>query len=510
MIRIEGKNLNLENVYKIAFGDKVELSPHAKKKIAESRAYIDKKLKSKDAVYGVNTGFGAAARVRIDDKKLAQLQKNLIRSHSTGVGKPFSLQDTRAIMALRANALACGHSGVRVEVIEKILEFLNEDIIPYIPQQGSVGASGDLAPLSHLALAIIGEGYVWKDGKKFSTQKLLATKKIRPLELEAKEGLSMINGCQVMTAVGLLNLYRARRLCWMADLAGAMSVEALLGSRSAFDPLISSVRPHPGESKTARNLLKILGKRSKISDSHENCDRVQDSYSLRCMPQVHGAAKDALRNALEVLEREANSATDNPLVFHKDDKILSGGNFHGQPVAFQMDFSAIAVSALASISERRLEKLTNSHTNGAGLPMFAIPDSGLNSGMMIVQVSAASLVSENKVLCHPASADSIPTNADKEDHVSMGTIAARKLGQVVKNSENVIAMEILAACQGLDLRKPLEPAAGVQAAFQYVRKHVGFAKEDRFFAEDIWKIADLIRDDSLVQVLDKSVGDLEF
>lgn len=510
-MKIEGKGLNLEHVIQIALEkEKVELSSAAKKKVSDSRAYIEKKLKSQEAVYGVNTGFGAAARVRIDDKRLTQLQKNLIRSHSTGVGEPFSAEETRAIMLLRANALACGNSGVRPEVIEKILEFLNADIVPYIPQQGSVGASGDLAPLSHLALAIIGEGYVWGDGKKTATAKVLGAKKIKPLELQAKEGLSLINGCQVMTGVGLLNLSRARRLCWLSDLAGAMSVEALLGSRNAFDPLISSVRPHPGESKTAKNLIKILGRQSKISKSHEGCDRVQDSYSLRCMPQVHGAAKDTLRNAVEVLEREANSATDNPLVFHKEDKILSGGNFHGQPIAFQMDFSAIAVAALASISERRLEKLTNSHTNGAGLPMFAIADSGLNSGMMIVQVSAASLVSENKVLCHPASADSIPTNADKEDHVSMGTIAARKLGQVVRNSENVVAMEFLAACQGLDLRKPLEPAAGVLAAHQFIRKHVSYAKEDRFFAEDIWAIGDLIRDNSLMNVLKKSIGELEF
>ncbi len=420
MIQLTGEKLNVEIVWNVAHNnEKVELSPKAKKRMIESRQYILKKMESGEVIYGVNTGFGALSKVRISDDKLSQLQKNLIRSHSSGVGEPFTEAETRAIMLLRANALARGHSGVRPEVVEKILEFINLGLAPVIPQQGSVGASGDLAPLAHLALALIGEGKFWNSTIK-------QPPKIKFLELEAKEGLSLINGCQVMTAVGLLNLYEARRLAWLCDASGAMSLESMMGSRSAFDPLIAAVRPHPGEAITANNLLKILGKKSKISESHESCDRVQDAYSLRCMPQVHGATKDALRNGLVTLEIEANSSTDNPLVFDKDNKILSCGNFHGEPVAFQLDFMGIAIAAMTNISERRIEKLIN--PNMSGLPAFLIEDSGLNSGMMIVQVAAASLVSENKILTHPASVDSIPTSADKEDHVSMGTTV-----DIVKN-----------------------------------------------------------------------------
>ncbi|RYZ64824.1 MAG: histidine ammonia-lyase, partial [Proteobacteria bacterium] len=358
-------------------------------------------------------------------------------------------EETRAIMFLRANCLANGLSGIRPLVVEKILEFLNAGIIPVIPQQGSVGASGDLAPLSHLALTIIGEGQAWKDGRAVDVKILLQEKGLKPLDLKAKEGLSMINGCQVMTAVGLLSAFEARRLAWMVDIAGAMTLEAMQGTRSAFDPLIAAARPHHGEAQTARNLLRILGPTSPIADNHAGCGRVQDAYSLRCMPAVHGAAKNSLRRGIETLEIEANSATDNPLVFADDGKILSCGNFHGEPVAFVLDFMGIAMSAQASISECRIEKLINPAMSG--LPAFLAPAGGLNSGHMIVQVAAASLVSENKILSHPASVDSIPTSADKEDHVSMGTIAARKFGQIVKNAENIVAMEFLSATQALDL-----------------------------------------------------------
>lgn len=500
MLKLTGEDLNLINVWQVAVEkEKVALAPASKKRMTESRRYISNKMKAGEAVYGVNTGFGALSKVKVTNDKLSQLQKNLIRSHSSGVGEPFTPTETRAIMLLRANALARGHSGVRPEVVEKLLEFLNEDVIPIIPQQGSVGASGDLAPLAHLALSLIGEGKFWKAQRH--------SKKIEPLELQAKEGLSLINGCQVMTAVGLLNIFEARRLAWLCDVSGAMSLEAMMGSRSAFDLLISSVRKHPGESKTSKNLLKILGKNSKIGESHKNCDRIQDAYSLRCMPQVHGATKDALRNGLFVLEVEANSSTDNPLVFDKEDKILSCGNFHGEPVAFQLDFMGIAVAAMANISECRIEKLINPAMSG--LPAFLIPDPGLNSGMMIVQVAAASLVSENKILTHPASVDSIPTSADKEDHVSMGTIAARKFGQIVRNSENVIAMELLCASQALDFLKPLVPAAGVLAAYDEIRKVIPFAKEDRVFANDIESIKNLIRDNSLLNSVTNAIGNLE-
>jgi histidine ammonia-lyase len=509
MLKLTGENLDLENVWEIATGEtKVELADSARKAIKASRAYIEGRVAKGEVIYGVNTGFGSFSSVRISNEDIVQLQKNLIRSHSSGVGKPFTRAQTRAIMALRANALARGHSGIRETVIEKILEFLNNDILPYIPQQGSVGASGDLAPLSHLALALIGEGEVWEDGKAVDTAKVLAKKGVKPLELQAKEGLSLINGCQVMTAVGLIALYEARRLLWLMDLSGAMSLEALRGSRKAFDPLISATRPHPGEAKTARNVLKLLGKSSEIAESHANCQRVQDAYSLRCIPAVHGAAKDALQYGLKVLETEANSSTDNPLVFEKEGKILSCGNFHGEPVAFALDFMGIAISAIASISECRIEKLINPAMSE--LPAFLAPNGGLNSGHMIVQVAAASLVSENKILAHPASVDSIPTSADKEDHVSMGTIAARKFRQISQNAENIVAMEFLSATQALDLLKPLKPAGAVADAYVRIRKDVPFAKEDRVFAKDIEKIRELITNGELMSVVNKSVGSLEW
>lgn len=510
MITLTGSDITIEQVRQVALEKwKVMLSPEAQQRMSESRGYIEGRIASGEVMYGVNTGFGAFSSVRISDNEIEDLQRNLIRSHSAGVGTPFSIEETRAILFLRANALARGHSGIRVAVVEKILEFLNNDVIPVVPSQGSVGASGDLAPLSHLALALIGEGEAWDvDGKPTDVSKILAAKKIQPLTLKAKEGLSLINGCQVMTAVGMLGTLDARRFLWMTDLAGAMSLEALRGSRSAFDPLIAATRPHPGEAKTARNLLKLLGAKSEISESHAGCGKVQDAYSLRCMPAVHGAAKDSLNYIWKVLETEANSSTDNPLVFAKDNKVLSCGNFHGEPVAFALDFGAISMSAVANISECRIEKLIN--PSMSDLPAFLAPKGGLNSGHMIVQVAAASLVSENKILAHPASVDSIPTSADKEDHVSMGTIAARKFVQILRNAENVVAMEILSATQALDLLKPLKPAGAVQAAYEVVRKTVPFAETDRVFAKDVNEIRRLIQTNQLMQAVQQSVGTLEF
>lgn len=498
MIEIDGQTLDYKKVWKISRGEKVTLSDTAKQKILASRKYIEEKLKDGKPIYGVNTGFGAFSSVRISDADIEKLQVNLIRSHCTGVGEPFSYEQTRAIMALRANALATGHSGIRLETVEKILEFLNNDLIPVIPQQGSVGASGDLAPLSHLALSLIGEGKLWDGDKQIEAGEKLKEKKISPVVLKAKEGLSLINGCQVMTAVGLLAIAKAIRLAKLVDVSGAITLEALQGARTAFDPLIPNTRRHPGEAKTASNLLKILGETSSIAESHRDCGRVQDAYSLRCMPAVHGAAKDAIQRALETLEIEANSSTDNPLVFPEQDKILSCGNFHGEPVAFVLDYLAIAMSAMSSISECRIEKLIN--PSMSGLPAFLAKEGGLNSGMMIVQVSAASLVSENKILSHPASVDSIPTSADKEDHVSMGTIAARKLQSVINNADSIVAMELLCACQAIDFLKPNEPASGAKAAYDRIREIVSFAEEDRNFSIDIEKIRDLIRGDLLSKV----------
>ncbi len=509
MVLITGQSVTIDLLREVAFQNcgEIRLSQEAKDKMNVSRKYIMDRVDAGDIIYGVNTGFGAFSSVTISKKEIEELQRNLIRSHSCGIGLPFTHVEVRAIMFLRANALANGHSGVRPDVVEKIIEFLNFGVIPVIPQQGSVGASGDLAPLSHLALALIGEGMAFENQKQVPVVGVLQEKGIEPLTLQAKEGLSLINGCQVMTAIGMLNAYTAKRLNWMADLAAAMTLEGLKGSRKAFDPIIFQTRPHPGEAKTARNLLKLLGARSPLSESHEGCGRVQDAYSLRCIPAVHGAAKDTIRHAIATLEIEANSSTDNPLVFPNEGKVLSCGNFHGEPVALCCDFLAIAMAAMANMSECRISKLINPLFSD--LPAFLAPHGGLNSGHMIVQVAAASLVSENKILTHPASVDSIPTSVDKEDHVSMGTIAARKLGQLIKNAENIIAMEMLSAAQALDLRKPLEPVAAVKGAYELIRGQVPFAEKDRVFSNDIRAIKQLIRSDQLLEMVFNRVGNLE-
>lgn len=533
-IEITGEGVTLDKMklwaQPASSGLQFRLGEAARAKVLASRAMISEKIRTGEAIYGVNTGFGAFSSVRISDAEIEELQRNLIRSHSAGIGEPFTPEQTRAIMVLRANTLARGHSGVRPEVIDKILEFLNNDCLPVIPGQGSVGASGDLAPLSHLALGLMGEGPTWSLPAKNSApvagasqgsggdaywgartqvpmKALLAEKSITPLTLQFKEGLSLINGCQVMTAVGMLAMYDARDLAWLADAAGAMSLEGLLGSRSAFDPLISAARPHVGEIRTAANLRKLLGETSQISESHRDCDRVQDAYSLRCMPAVHGAVKDGIRQVVAVLEIEANSSTDNPLVFTEGGKILSCGNFHGMPVAFSLDYAAIVLSAMASISEQRISKLINPAMSG--LPAFLAPNGGLNSGHMIVQVAAASLVSENKVLSHPASVDSIPTSADKEDHVSMGTIAARKLNRVVDNVRNVIAMELLSGSQAVDLVRPLKSSPAVEALHAAIRRSVPFAATDRIFSEDVTAIREMIFDRSLVKAVEGQAGALE-
>ena len=492
-IFIDGKSLTLDDISKIAYDFDgrflVKLSPKAKKKMAASRKFILEKMKGDEPIYGVNTGFGLLSRVRVDPKNLDQLQVNLIRSHCVGIGKPLPEPEVRAAMLLRANTMAGGNSGVSIDVVESLLKMLNAGVHPWIPEQGSVGASGDLAPLAHLALVLIGEGKAYYQGQLMDGSKALEKAKLKPYRLQPKEGLSLINGTQIMTAIGALVFQKAQALALMADIAGAMTVEALMGSRVPFDADISRIRPHKGQIEVAAHMRELLAN-SQIMDSHKDCEKVQDPYSLRCIPQVHGVARDVLDQVRKVLEVEINSVTDNPLVFPERRTILNGGNFHGEYVGMAMDQLAMAIHELANISEQRMEKLINPALSG--LPAFLVKEGGLNSGFMIVQVAAASLVSENKVLCHPATIDSIPTSADKEDHVSMGTIAARKCRSVIENSWNVIAMEFLCASTGLDFHKPLRPAKRIEKAYRKIRGVVPPIDQDRAFYIDINAIAKLM------------------
>lgn len=491
VLSITGNEITAAALAQAAFPEvRVELAAPARAKMQGSRDYIEARISAGEIMYGVNTGFGAFSSVQISPQQIEELQLNLIRSHSVGLGDLFSPQQTRAIMILRANALARGHSAIRPLVVDKIIEFLNKGILPAIPKQGSVGASGDLAPLSHLALALIGEGEVLGPSGPESAAIVLKRKGVEPLRLQAKEGLSLINGCQVMTAVGLLALASLRHQLVLFDVAGAMTLEAMHGSRRAFHSLLSQVRPHPGEIRTAENLRKILAESSQISKSHVNCNKVQDCYSLRCMPAVHGSVKNIFNWALTTLEIEANSSTDNPLVFAEEKEILSCGNFHGMPVAHAMDSISLATTSLASISEQRIAKMMNPAMSE--LPAFLAPEGGLNSGFMIVHVAAASLVSENKVLAHPASVDSIPTSADKEDHVSMGTIAARKFSKIVANTEKVLAMELLTASQAVEFSRPLRSSDFLESIHEVIRSRVPFAKKDRVFSRDIESIVEVL------------------
>ncbi len=482
------KPLTLEEVGQVAnHGRRVVLSRAAVSRIERAHKFLRRKLRSGDTFYGVNTGFGLLSNVRIPEGQIETLQYNLLRSHAVGMGAFLPDPVVRAMMLLRAANLAIGHSGVSLQLVQQILDLLNAGICPLIPEQGSVGASGDLAPLSHLALVLIGEGKarVTQSGRVVSGAKALRLAGLEPLRLGPKEGLALINGTQFMTAIGVLTLLEAEHLADVADLAGCMTVEAMRGTDVAFSPEIHGVRPHPGQVAVARNLRRILnsgGGKSKIARSHEDCGKVQDPYSLRCMPQVHGASRDVFLFVRGVLEREVNSVTDNPLIFPSAGKILSGGNFHGQIVAIAMDALSIAVAELGSISEQRIEKLVNPAISE--LPAFLAKQGGLNSGFMIVQVAAASIVSENKTLCHPASVDSIPTSADKEDHVSMGAWAAVKASRVLVNARRVLAMELMAAAQGLEFLRPLRSSKIIEQAMKVIRKRVKPVDVDRVFHDD--------------------------
>jgi histidine ammonia-lyase len=483
-------------------GQPVRPGAAAMEAMARARAVVDAVVAGGDkapAVYGVNTGFGALAEVRISAAQVALLQKNLVRSHSAGVGEPLARDTTRAMILLRAAVLATGRSGARPLVCERLCELLARGVHPIVPRRGSVGASGDLAPLAHLALGLIGEGDAEYGGVRMPAVEALRKAGLEPLVLEAKEGLTLLNGTQHMTAVGGLTIFDAEATARVADIAGALSLEALKGTVRAFDERVVGARPHPGQIAVGQLLRELLGGASAIAESHRDCGKVQDPYSLRCMPQVHGASRDVLSFARTVLEREANSSTDNPLVFVSGDdgEMISGGNFHGQPVALALDAAAMAVAELANISERRVEQLVNPHLS-SGLPPFLAPDSGLNSGFMIAQVSAAALVSENKVLAHPASVDSIPSSAGREDHVSMGATAALKLATIHDHVRTVIAIELLCAAQGLDLRRPLTTTRPLEAVHAAIRAVVPAMMVDRPLAPDIEAVRRLIDDGTIL------------
>jgi len=496
-VLLDGDTLKLEEVRAVSEGrTRAEIAPEARERVRAARALVDARAAEDAPHYGINTGFGTLAEVHIPRGDLARLQRNLVLSHAAGVGEPLPLPEARALVLLRANVLAKGYSGIREETLDLLVEMLNRGCIPVVPERGSVGASGDLAPLAHLALVAIGEGEALVEGHRLPGREALARVGLRPVALAAKEGLALVNGTQAMAAVGTLALLRAERLSLVADLAGAMTLEGLLGSHRPFEAAIQEARGQPGQIAAAARLRALLAG-SEINASHQgpDCHKVQDPYSMRCMPQVHGAARDGIGFCRGVLAREVNAATDNPLVFAAADDIVSGGNFHGQPVSLALDVLAIAASHLATISERRVEQLVNPSLSG--LPPFLAHRPGLDSGYMIAQVTSAALVSENKVLCHPASVDSIPSSANREDHVSMGMTAALKARQVVENVRTCLAIELLVAAQAIDLRRPLRPAAKVAEAHARLRAVVPHLDEDRELHRDVEAVCRLVDEGTL-------------
>lgn len=498
---IDGERLTVDEVNQVARGyEKVGLAEECLEKIKDSRRVVKTKLDSHETVYGVNTGFGDLANVKIDSSKTKELQRNLVRSHASGVGDPLDEDIVRGVMLLRANTLAKGYSGIRFETVNTLIDMLNEGVHPVVPSQGSVGASGDLAPLAHMSLVLMGEGEAVYDDEELSGKEAMDKAGIETVELEAKEGLALLNGTQVMTAMGVLALHDAKILLRSALIAGAMSLEALKGTSTAFDERIHRIRPHPGQIRCAE-ILRGLVEDSEIIASHKDCDKVQDPYTLRCMPQVYGTAFDTIEHVEKVLKIEMNSANDNPLVF-QDGDIISGGNFHGQPIALALDMFGASISEIGNISERTTDKLM--YEEESGLPPFLAEHGGLNSGMMIAQYTAASLVSENKVLAHPASVDSIPTSAGQEDHVSMGTIAARHAIDILSNVQNIVAVELLAAAQALEYHE-LEPGKGVKAAYEKIRTEIEALERDRPLYEDIKKIRKMIVSGELTSAVNSEI-----
>lgn len=490
---ISGRPISLLELSAVASGsDRVTLTSAAEERIRVSRQVVERILQKGEIVYGISTGFGKLSDVKIAPDALRQLQLNLVRSHACGVGQPLSIPEVRAIIFLRANVLALGFSGVRLEVVRFLCEMLNRGIHPVVPEKGSVGASGDLAPLAHLALTMIGEGEAFFDNDRLPSGDALSRARLQPLVLEAKDGLALLNGTQAMHAVGGLALLRAKRLAHVADLAGAMTLEALMGTPRAFDPRIQNARPHRGQMAAAEHLRTLL-RGSEIRESHrQNDPRVQDAYSTRCIPQVHGAVRDAFAHVEQVLAIESAGATDNPLVFPEQGDVISGGNFHGAPLALALDYAAIALTDLISISERRIESMVNPDLS-YGLPAFLARTPGLQSGMMIAQVAAASLLNEARVLAHPASTDSIPTSAGKEDHVSMGMTSALKFRAIVDNAESLLAIELLVAAEALEHRRPLKSSVSIERAYAIVRNYAAPLVNDRSLANEIEEIASGLR-----------------
>lgn len=487
-------------------GARVRLTKEAETRIVEARKLVEKWVEEGRKIYGITTGFGALSDVAISKEDTRRLQKNIILSHSAGVGDLLDEETVRAVIALRIKDLARGHSGIRLETVLCLQELLNREICPVIPEKGSVGASGDLAPLAHLSLVLLGLGGAFYQGQRMPGGEVLRRCGIQPLRLEAGEGVALVNGTQVMTAIGGLAVYDALRLSKIADIAAAMSLEVLMGTNVEFDPRIQEVKPHPGQIGAADNMRRI-SQNSEIISSHKDCSRIQDAYTLRCSPQIHGASKDAIEYARKVVETEMNASTNNPLIFPESEEFLLGGNFHGQPIALAMDFLSMGVSELGNIAERRIERLVNPQLSG--LPAFLVPDGGINSGFMIAQYTAAALVSENKVLSHPACVDSIPTSANKEDHVSMGTISARKCRDVVRNSEHVIAIELLCGAQAMDLFTNMKPGEGTRVAYRIIRDAVQPLEKDRVLSEDIETTVKLVRDGTILKGVEGVIGPLQ-
>jgi histidine ammonia-lyase len=503
---LDGERLTLDDVERVArHGETVTLDPAARPKVEAARRVVEAALSAERPIYGVSTGFGPLSDVFVGPADREALQRNLLRSHAIGIGDPIGEAETRATILLRANVLAKGYSGVRPEIIDLLCELLNRGVHPVIPERGSVGASGDLAPLAHLALVLIGEGEARYRGERLPGGEALRRADLAPIPLKAKEGLALINGTCGMTGIGALALARAGRLVTLADVAGAMTLEALRGSHVPFDERLQAVRPHPGQAASARNLRMLL-RDSEVMVSHRDCGKIQDSYTLRCMPQVHGGVRDALAFARDVLSRELNAATDNPLTFADSGDILSGGNFHGHPVALALDSLAVALASLCGISERRIERLVNPQLSE--LPPFLVKASGLHSGFMVAQISAASLVSEAKILASPASVDSIPTSGGKEDFVSMGWLAAVKAGQIAERLAAILAVEFLCAAQGLDFLRPLRPGRGVLRAHEVIRNHVPHLEEDRVLRRDFDCMLPLVIDGTLLDAVESAAGPL--